>query len=105
MLGDPAIGDLRDRLAALALKQRLPIFSTSSIVTEAGALLSYGGPINKMLSRMGYYVRRILEGADPGDLPVEQPTEVVLVINLKTAKSLGVEIPPSLLARADQVIE
>ena len=70
LLGDPAIGDLRDRLAALALKQRLPIFSTSSIVTEAGALLSYGGPINKMLSRMGYYVRRILEGADPGDLPV-----------------------------------
>ena len=105
ILGDPAIGDLRDRLATLALAQGLPLFSTSSIVTEAGGLLSYGGPVNKMLSRMGYYVRRILDGADPGDLPVEQPTEVILVINMKTAKALNLEIPPSLLGRADQVIE
>ena len=105
ILGDPAIGDLRDRLATLALAQGLPLFSTSSIVTEAGGLLSYGGPVNKMLSRMGYYVRRILDGADPGDLPVEQPTEVILVINMKSAKALNLEIPPSLLGRADQVIE
>ena len=105
ILGDPAIGDLRDRLATLALAQGLPLFSTSSIVTEAGGLLSYGGAVNKMLSRMGYYVRRILDGADPGDLPVEQPTEVILVINMKTAKALNLEIPPSLLGRADQVIE
>jgi ABC-type uncharacterized transport system substrate-binding protein len=105
LLGDPAIGDLRDRLAGLALAQGLPLFSTSSIVTEAGALLSYGAPVNKMLSRMGYYVKRVLDGADPGDLPVEQPTDVVLVINLKTARALGTQIPPSLLSRADQVIE
>jgi putative tryptophan/tyrosine transport system substrate-binding protein len=105
LLGDPAIGDLRDRLAALALAQRIPLFSTSSIVTEAGALLSYGAPINKLLSRMGYYVKRVLDGADPSDLPVEQPTEVILVINLKTANALGAKVPPALLSRADRVIE
>ena len=105
ILGDPAIGDLRDRLARLALAQGLPLFSTSSIVTEAGALLSYGGPVNKMLSRTGYYVRRILDGADASELPVEQPTEVVLLINMKTARALNLEIPASLLSRADQVIE
>jgi putative ABC transport system substrate-binding protein len=105
LLGDPAITDLRDRLAALALAQGIPLFSTGSIVTEAGALLSYGAPINKSLSRMGYYVKRVLDGADPSDLPVEQPTEVILVINLKTANALGAKVPPGLLSRADQVIE
>jgi putative ABC transport system substrate-binding protein len=105
LLGDPAITDLRDRLAALALSQGIPLFSTGSIVTEAGALLSYGAPINKLLSRMGYYVKRVLDGADPSDLPVEQPTEVILVINLKTASALGAKVPPGLLSRADQVIE
>jgi len=105
LLGDPAIGDLRFQLATLAKAQKLPLFSTSSIVTDAGGLLSYGGPVNKMLSRMGYYVKRILDGANAGDLPVEQPTEVILVINLKTAKAIGIEISPTLLARADQVIE
>jgi putative tryptophan/tyrosine transport system substrate-binding protein len=105
LLGDPAIGDLRFQLAALAQAQKLPLFSTSSIVTEAGGLLSYGGPVNKMLARMGYYVKRILDGANPGDLPVEQPTEVTLVVNLKTAKAIGIEISPSLLARANVVIE
>ena len=106
LLGDPAVTEtLRDRLAALALARKLPLFSTSETATEAGAILSYGGPVYKMLSRMGYYVRRILDGADAGDLPVEQPTEVVLVVNLKTAKAIGVEVPPTLPARADRVIE
>ena len=95
----------RFQLATLAKAQKLPLFSTSSIVTDAGGLLSYGGPVNKMLSRMGYYVKRILDGANAGDLPVEQPTEVILVINLKTAKAIGIEISPTLVARADEVIE
>lgn len=106
LLGDPSIIEtLHDRLGALALEQKVPVFSTSVIVTEAGGLFSYGAPINKTLFRTGYYVRRILDGADAGDLPVEQPTEVVLVINLKTAKAIGVEVPPALLARADLVME
>jgi putative tryptophan/tyrosine transport system substrate-binding protein len=105
VIGDPAIGDLRGHLAARALVLGLPIFSTSSIVAEAGGLISYGAPVNRMLSRMGYYVKRILDGAKPDDLPVEQPTEVALIINLRTAKALGIEISPTLLARADQVIE
>jgi len=106
LLPDPAVSEtLRDRLAALALAQKLPLFSNSETATDTGALLSYGGPIYKMLSRMGYYVRRILDGADAGDLPVEQPTEVILVVNLKTAKARGVEVPAALLARADRMIE
>jgi putative ABC transport system substrate-binding protein len=106
LLGDPSIIEtLRDRLSILAIAGKLPVFSTSMIATEAGALLSYGGAIDKILLRTGYYAKRILDGANAGELPVEQPTEVILVINLKTAKDIGVEISPTLLARADRVIE
>ena len=105
MIGDPGIGDLRDRIAAQARTHRLPLFSTSPLVAEAGGLVSYGASVNKLLRRTGYYVKKILEGTSPADLPIEQPTGFELIINLKTAKTLGLEIPATLLARADRVIE
>jgi len=105
IIGDPAVGELRYRIAALALAHRLPTFSTSQLFAEAGCLVSYGASVNKGLRRMGYYVKKILDGANSGDLPIEQPTGVELTINLKTAKALGIEISPTLLTRADQVIE
>jgi putative ABC transport system substrate-binding protein len=105
VISDPSMQDMRYRLAELAAARRLPLFSTSSLFSEAGCLVSYGASVNKVLRRTGYFVKKILDGAEAGELPVEQPTEVELIINLKTAKILGLAIPPNLLARADEVIE
>jgi len=95
----------RRRIAELALKHRLPTMVGSREYAEAGALVSYGTDYVDLFRRVPTYVDKILRGAKPGDLPVEQPTKFELVINLKTAKALGLTIPASLLARADQVIE
>ncbi len=105
VISDPSISDVRYRLAELAVAHRLPLFSTSSLFAEAGSLISYGASVNKILRRMGYYVKKILDGADAGELPIEQPTGLELIVNLKTAKALGLEMSPTLLARADEVIE
>jgi putative tryptophan/tyrosine transport system substrate-binding protein len=94
-----------DRITGLALKYRLPAISQSPQFAERGGLLQYGADVWGMFRRSAVHVDKILRGAKPGDLPVEQPTSVALVINLKTANSLGLTIPPSLLARADPVIE
>ena len=95
----------REQLAALTTKSRLPTMSLRRELVDAGLLVSYGPDFTSMHRRAATYVDKILKGAKPADLPVEQPTKVELVINLKTAKALGITIPQSLLLRADHVIE
>jgi putative ABC transport system substrate-binding protein len=95
----------RVQIAELALKHRLPSFTGEPGAAEAGTLMFYGPHIWEGCQRAASYVDRILKGAKPGDLPVEQPTKIELIINANTAKALGLTIPPSVLARADQVIE
>jgi putative ABC transport system substrate-binding protein len=95
----------RQHLAEIATKARLPVMSYRRELVEAGALMSYGPNYPDMDRRAAIYVDKILKGAKPGDLPIEQPTTFDLAINLKTAKALGLTIPPSLLLRADSVIE
>jgi ABC-type uncharacterized transport system substrate-binding protein len=95
----------RARVAELALKSRLPAVSIETGFAEAGGLMSYGPNIPDNFRRLAIYVDRILKGAKPAELPVEQPAKFDLVVNLKTAKALGLAIPPSVLARADRVIE
>lgn len=95
----------RRLLADLALSSRLPMMAPAKEYAEAGSLASYGTDYVELFRRAATYVDKIIKGAKPAELPVEQPTKFQLVINLKTAKALGVTIPPSLLLRADQVIE
>jgi putative ABC transport system substrate-binding protein len=95
----------RVEILNLAATHSLAVVSQYRAFAEAGALLAYGPSLSAMYRRAAYYVDRILKGANAGDLPVEQPTKFDLVINLKTAKALGVMIPSTLLARADEVIE
>jgi putative tryptophan/tyrosine transport system substrate-binding protein len=99
------IDEARGRLAQLALRDRLPTIFTFREYVEAGGLMSYGPNIRAVNRRTAYFVDRLLRGARPTDLPVEQVSTFELVINIKTAKALGLTIPPSLLLRADQVIE
>jgi putative tryptophan/tyrosine transport system substrate-binding protein len=91
--------------AALALLHRLPLVSTTRSAVDEGALMSYAGRLADAYRESAVYVDKILKGANPADLPVQQPTKFELVINLKTAKALGLTVPQSLLARADEVIE
>ena len=95
----------RARIAELAVKHRLPTMCMLREWVEAGCLIGYGPSLTDQFRRAAYFVDKILRGAKPADLPVEQPTKFESVINLKTAKALGLTIPPSLLLRADQVIE
>ena len=89
----------------LALKHRLPAIGATSLLPREGGLMSYSGAQNDTYRRAAFYIDRILKGAKPADLPVEQPTRYELIVNLKTAKALGLTVPPTLLARADEVIE
>jgi putative ABC transport system substrate-binding protein len=95
----------RQRLAELAIRHRLPTMFADRVHVEAGGLMSYGADLGDLFRRGAIYVDKILRGAKPTDLPVEQPTKFELVINAKTAKALGLTIPPSLLLQADQVID
>ena len=102
---DALVNTNRIRINTLALGARLPTMHRSREYVEAGGLMSYGPNFPDLFRRAADYVDKILRGAKPGDIPVEQPTKFDLVINLITAKALGVTIPPTLLARADEVIE
>jgi putative ABC transport system substrate-binding protein len=102
---DPLTIDLRKKIAEFAANHRLPAISGLRVFAGSGFVMTYGADRTDILRRSVVYVDKILKGAKPADLPVEQPTKFELVINLKTAKSLGLTIPPLLLARADEVIE
>jgi putative ABC transport system substrate-binding protein len=95
----------RKQVVELAVKSRLPVISGRPELVEAGGLMTYGASINDLYRRAATYVDKILKGAKPSDLPIEQPTKFELVINMKAAKQIGLTIPPSVLARADKVIK
>jgi putative ABC transport system substrate-binding protein len=103
--GDPLFHAPADRIPALAARARLPAIYLFRDLARAGGLVAYGPDLPAMYRQAASYVDRILKGAKPADLPVEQPTKFDLVVNLKAAKALGVTIPPSVLLRADEVIE
>jgi putative ABC transport system substrate-binding protein len=105
VLADPLTAFHRTRLAELAIKRHLPAMFATRAYAEAGGLMSYWAHQADLDRRVASYVDRILKGAKPADLPIEQPTKFELVINLRTAKALGLTIPPSLLGRADDVIQ
>jgi putative ABC transport system substrate-binding protein len=103
--GDPVTFRNAAQIASLAAKHRLPAIYLSRQFTTNGGLISYGPDLADLFFRAGGYIDKILKGTKPSDLPVEQPTKFELVINMKAAKALGLEVPSSLLARADEVIE
>lgn len=105
VLSDSFMTVHRASLAGLAAKHRLPALYGHNLYTEAGGLMSYGPSVPDLLRGAAAYVDKILKGAKPAELPVQQPTKFDLIINIKTAKELGLEIPPALLARANEVIE
>jgi putative ABC transport system substrate-binding protein len=104
LLSSPIISVRSEQIAAFAMKHRLPAISPFRRFADAGGLMAYGPDFNDFRQRAASYVDRILRGVKPGDLPIQQPTKFELVVNLKTAKVLGLAIPQSVLLRADEVI-
>jgi putative ABC transport system substrate-binding protein len=105
VLPDPLLISQRKQLVEVAARDTIPVIYPSRAFADLGGLMSYGSSVLDLSQRAGIYVGKILNGAKPTDLPIEQSTKVELVINLKTAKSLGLTVPSSLLVRADEVIE
>jgi putative ABC transport system substrate-binding protein len=105
VLGGPVMRDNRKRIIGFALKNRLPSVYDNRVAVEAGGLISYGADLTYAYKRVATYVDKILKGTKPADLPVEQPKKFEFIINLKTAKQIGLIIPPNVLVRADRVIK
>jgi len=105
LLVDPLTLSLRDRIVAFARDKRLPAIYETREFVEAGGLMSYGPNVLEQSRRAAVYVDKILKGAKPGDLPIEQPAKIELVVNLRTARAIGLTIPPAILASADEVVE
>lgn len=105
LVDDAVITRYREPIVSLATQRRLPVASQYRAVAETGGLIAYGSRAGPLYRRAAQYVAKILEGAQPADLPIQQPTEFELVINLKAAKTFGLTIPPSVLLQADQVLE
>jgi len=105
VLPDISMTNYREAIVALAARHRVPAIYPFRFFAESGGLMSYGTDVAEVFRRAAAYVDRILKGASPGELPIQAPNKYELVINLKTAKALGLEVPPTLLARADEVIE
>ncbi len=105
VLAEPVLFNCRSQIAVMALRDRLPAISSGREFAEAGLLLAYGVDFRNLFRGAAVFVDKIFKGAKPADLPVEQPTKFELVMNLKTAKALGLDVPPTLLARVDEVIE
>src|SRR5439155_15403485 len=103
--GSPLLNNNQKRIVGFALKSRLPSMYDTREAVDAGGLMSYGADIADSYRRVAYYVDKILKGTKPADLPVEQPTKFELMINLKTAKQIGLTIPQRVLGRADRVIK
>jgi putative ABC transport system substrate-binding protein len=104
LIDAPVIYVNRRELLTLATKAQIPVVSGSSDFVSDGALISYGASYSDLFRRAAGYVDKILKGAKPGDLPIEQPTKFELIVNLKTARALGINVPESILLRADEVI-
>ena len=105
MLSSPIVRNSSEQIADFTKRSRLPAISPFRPFADFGGLLSYGPDLADFFRRSASYADRILKGARPGELPIEQPTKFELIVNLRTAKALGIVIPPSLLLRADEVIE
>jgi putative ABC transport system substrate-binding protein len=105
MANDPIFFNMYQQITMLATHYKIPVVSNSRQLAFAGGLASYGPRFDDLYRLLGEYTGRILKGAKPADLPVYYPTQLNLIVNLKTAKALGLTIPPSILARADEVIE